>query len=493
MANNQFHRGLYPMQFSNRYSQLGNAFYKRVLPTPVAKPELLLWNKPLAEELNLQKSMGAERDLLSQYFSGNTLPKGADAIALAYSGHQFGHLNPQLGDGRAHLLGEITNNNQLCEIQLKGSGPTPWSRRGDGRCALGPALREFIMSEAMYYLGVPTSRCLAVVATGENVYRETAQPGAVVTRVASSHIRVGTFQYFALRDDQQSLDALLNFAVDRHFPELKQTRENPALEFLQAVLNKQIMLLVHWMRVGFIHGVMNTDNVAISGETLDFGPCAMMGIYHPQRVFSSIDTHGRYAFANQPNVALWNMARLAECLLPQIDTDEAKAIAKVEALLEQFGPQFEAAHLAMMANKLGLANADEKVKTLIDDFLTILQKQQLDYHQTFLDLQYSLSDTEKADTLRTTFGAWYQTWENKIKSRNPESVSNMMTETNPRVIPRNHHLEAVLKKAESETNLQAVDSFLEVLRSPYRDLPNTQKYAPLPEDGDKHYRTFCGT
>jgi uncharacterized protein YdiU (UPF0061 family) len=303
---------LLAMKFSNTYAQLGDAFFKRVLPAPVADPLLLLWNDELAKSLNLDQSLRDDPGLKAQIFSGNQLPEGADSMALAYSGHQFGQLNPELGDGRAHLLGEVLDNtNQRVDIQLKGSGPTPFSRRGDGRCALGPALREYIMSEAMYFLGVPTSRCLAVVATGESVYRERSKPGAVVTRVAASHIRVGTFQYFAIRKDIESLTALLDYTIKRHFPEIDLAADDRTLQFLEAVMKKQITLIVEWMRVGFIHGVMNTDNTAISGETIDFGPCAMMGAYNPGAVYSSIDTQGRYAFGNQPNIAIWNITRLA--------------------------------------------------------------------------------------------------------------------------------------------------------------------------------------
>ncbi|MBL4827727.1 MAG: YdiU family protein [Spongiibacteraceae bacterium] len=484
------------MPFSNSYSHLGNAFYKRVLPTPVSTPALLLWNHSLAKSLQLSDTLQNDRLLKAQYFSGNQLPDGADSMALAYSGHQFGHLNPQLGDGRAHLLGEVIDkNNKRLDIQLKGSGPTPFSRQGDGRCALGPAIREYMMSEALYYLSVPTSRCLAVVTTGEPVYRETAKPGAIVTRVASSHIRVGTFQYFAIRKDLTSLNLLLDYTIDRHYPELNQSTENKAIALLKNVIEKQIILIVQWMRIGFIHGVMNTDNTAISGETIDFGPCAMMGAYHPGTVYSSIDKQGRYAFGNQANIALWNMTRLAECLLPLINNDEKTAISLVEPHLKQFTEQFESAYFDMLANKLGLSDIEANDAVVIKQLLTLMQDNKLDYTQTFTLLTQSLSDETIAESMKTELGSWYQSWREIVeKPNNNINISKtLMKKNNPVVIPRNHHVEAVLTACEENENSQAADDFLEVLRSPYTPLPNTKNYQDLPLDGDKGYRTFCGT
>ena len=488
------------MNFSNSYSKLGEPFFKRTLPTPVEEPRLLLWNDELAERLNIDESLRNNPDLKAQFFSGNTLPEGADSIALAYSGHQFGHLNPQLGDGRAHLLGELLDRNkQRVDIQLKGSGPTPFSRQGDGRCALGPALREFIMSEAMFYLGVPTSRCLAVVATGEPVYREGPKPGAVVTRVAASHIRVGTFQYFSIRNDRASLTALLDYTINRHFPEIDSKADdnidNKAMKFLDAVMREQITLVVEWMRVGFIHGVMNTDNTAISGETIDFGPCAMMGAYNPGTVYSSIDTQGRYAFGNQPNIALWNITRLAECLLPLINSDEKKAIASVEPLLISFNKRFEKAYFEMLGSKLGMTDITQDDHALIQQLLETMQTQQLDYTQTFIDLTQSL-DSEISDSpLQQSLGDWLGGWRARLDNSKGsiQAAQSLMKEKNPIVIPRNHHIEAVLKACEDNDNTQAADDFLRVLRSPYNELESTKNYQDMPGDGDAGYHTFCGT
>jgi uncharacterized protein YdiU (UPF0061 family) len=484
------------LKFSNSYILLGDAFFKRVSPTPVSKPELLFWNSNLAETLQLSPSLQTDAALQAQYFSGNQLPEGAESIALAYSGHQFGQLSPQLGDGRAHLIGEVLDkHDHRFDIQLKGSGSTPFSRRGDGRCALGPAMREYIMSEAMHFLAVPTSRCLAVVTTGEPVYRETLRPGAVVTRVAASHIRVGTFQYFAIRNDIESLTTLLDYAINRHYPEINIAPENKALQFLEAVIAKQITLVVEWMRVGFIHGVMNTDNVAISGETIDFGPCAMMGIYDPNTVYSSIDTQGRYAFGNQPSITLWNMTRLAECLIPLIGNDEKAAIAIVEPLLMQFSQQFEQAYFKMLANKLGLAEIEPSDRVFIVELLETMKNKQWDYTQMFTDLTQSLDDENLANELKQTLGDWYDTWRLHVghSQQEIEIAKAIMKTHNPVVIPRNHHVESVLKACEETGSTQAADDFITVLRSPYNELANTSNYQDLPVDDDRDYHTFCGT
>ena len=484
------------MKFSNSYIHLGDAFYQRVLPTPVPKPELLFWNDKLAENLQISESLQNNAVLKAQFFSGNQLPEDAESIALAYCGHQFGHLSPQLGDGRAHLIGEVLDQkNHRFDIQLKGSGPTAFSRQGDGRCALGPAIREYIMSEAMYFLAVPTSRCLAVVTTGESVSRETLKPGAVVTRVASSHIRVGTFQYFAIRNDIASLTALLDYAINRHYPEINIAPENKAVQFLEVVIAKQIALVVEWMRVGFIHGVMNTDNVAISGETIDFGPCAMIGIYDPHTVYSSIDTKGRYAYGNQPNITLWNMTRLAECLLPLISNDEKAAIAIVEPLLMQFNQQFEHAYFKMLANKLGLTEIAPSDQIFIAELLEIMKNKRLDYTQLFTDLTQSLDDDNLAHKLKDKLGDWYDRWKvySGASQENMNIAKALMQTNNPVVIPRNHHVESILKACEETGNTQAADDFLTVLRSPYNEITNTIHYQDVPMDDDRNYRTFCGT
>jgi len=484
------------MKFSNTYSQLDSAFYQRIAPTKVAEPQLLLWNKNLASDLLIDEKITQDQNLLAQYFSGNLIPDGAEPMALAYSGHQFGHFNPNLGDGRAHLLGEIiASDNKRFDIQLKGSGPTQFSRQGDGRCAIGPAVREYIMSEAMFALGVPTSRCLSVVITGEPVYREQAMPGAVVTRVASSHIRVGTFQYFAAQGDLESLITLTDYTINRHFSHIDINAEDKIEQFLVCAIDKQIELIVAWMRVGFIHGVMNTDNTAISGETIDFGPCAMMSHYHSGTVFSSIDKQGRYAFGNQPHIAQWNMARLAECLLLLVDANQEKALEKIEPLIIAFTDKFENAYFTMLANKLGLNEVAKEDHQFINELLEQMQKQELDYTNTFVKLSGSLTDTDIQNTLKQQFGDWYSNWLKMLadKNQSTQAAKKLMDKNNPLVIPRNHHVEAILAEYETSGQSTVIDDFLEVLRSPYQQLKQTSQFQDEPKDGDHQYRTFCGT
>jgi len=544
------------LKFSNTYIELGEQFFQRILPEKVASAGLLLWNEKLAKQLNFSNDLPLgsceEKALLAQYFSGNNILDGAEPIALAYSGHQFGHFNPQLGDGRAHLLGEVLDSNGIRrDIQLKGSGRTAFSRRGDGKCALAPALREYMMSEAMFALGVPTSRCLAVVSTGELINRGTAKAGAVVTRVASSHIRVGTFQYFASRGDLVSLTSLLDYTIDRHFPEINNSavsreddlQEQRLLAFLEQAIAKQITLVVAWLRVGFIHGVMNTDNTAICGETIDFGPCAMLGIYDENAVFSSIDEYGRYAFTNQAKIAQWNMARLADCLLPLLlecsdgkrdeksdksgysKEQESRAVAKVEAVIHQYTHKFEQAYYAMYANKLGLDAANSDNHDLIDGLLAIMQTKGLDYTQTFHRLTQSLTQSltgkVKAEALKNELGEWYETWLCALNSTNSavqhkvniqdkvniqvKAAQTLMSKSNPVVIPRNHHVEAILTRCEEAINDDSqqvaandsinhiVNEFLTVLQSPYQELDSTKNFQDTPEDGDQYYQTFCGT
>jgi uncharacterized protein YdiU (UPF0061 family) len=530
------------LKLSNSYIDLGEQFYQRVLPQKVNAPKLLLWNGELANNLSISNEEQRDHALLSQHFSGNELPEGSVSIALAYSGHQFGHFNPQLGDGRAHLLGEVIDKKGIRrDIQLKGSGQTPFSRRGDGKCALAPALREYIMSEALYALGVPTSRCLAVVSTGEVINRGVAKAGAVVTRVAASHIRVGSFQYFAARGDTNALKSLLNYTIERHFPEIDSPDlsnsemrgieneipfETRSLLFLEYAIDKQINVIVEWLRIGFIHGVMNTDNTAICGETIDFGPCAMMGSYDENTVFSSIDEYGRYAFGNQGKIGQWNMARLADCLLPLLieshdeensndddnsdDMDkEEQAIEKVKTVIHQYASKFDRAYYVMYAKKLGMNRASSVNKTLIDDLLVIMKEQKLDYTQTFHHLTQSLTDKIKEKEFNCQFGDWYEAWVAMLKEFEitKQEAKKLMAENNPVVIPRNHHIEALLGRCEQvvddseKTNAidkqviitNIVDEFLNVLRSPYIELEATKKYQVLAEDNDRYYQTFCGT
>ena len=367
--------------FDNSYSRLPNAFKENIKPVSVKSPELLLLNEKLASDLNLNFE-NITKDELSEIFAGNVLPKGSNSIAQAYAGHQFGHFT-MLGDGRATLLGEhLTNKKQRYDIQFKGSGKTSFSRNGDGRAALGPMLREYIISEAINYLNIPTTRGLAVVKTGEQVFREIPLPGAILTRVASSHIRVGTFQYIAAREHESELKIFFDYVINRHYPHLKDF-ENIALEFLKAVLDKQIDLVVNWMRVSFVHGVMNTDNMSISGETIDYGPCAFMDTYDPQTVFSSIDKMGRYAYCNQPIITKWNLARLAECLIPLIDTNQNKSIELATEIINSFEKKYEEKWMEMMRHKLGLSILDEKDKFLILDLLTWMHQHKADYTNTF--------------------------------------------------------------------------------------------------------------
>jgi len=506
------------LKFNNTYIGLGKPFYHRTLPQKVPAPELLLFNYSLANSLGLSNELQNDKALLSQYFSGNQLPDGAESIALAYSGHQFGHFNPQLGDGRAHLLGEVFDtDNVRRDIQLKGSGQTAYSRRGDGKCALAPALREYIMSEALFALNVPTSRCLAVVSTGEVINRGLTKTGAVVTRVAASHIRVGTFQYFAARGDIDSLTSLLNYTIDRHFPYLDQQSQEQEriLAFLSAVMDKQITLVVQWLRIGFIHGVMNTDNTAICGETIDFGPCAMLGNYDENAVFSSIDEYGRYAFANQGKIAHWNMARLADCLLPLLtkanDEEGAKnqqTLTQVESIIHQFSDKFDSAYFSMYGNKIGLTDVNANTKSLINELLAIMQTEVLDYTQTFHALTLSLTDDAILTDLKVKLGEWVNEWLAVLEksSFSIEQAQQLMQENNPVVIPRNHHIEAILERCEDSvitkektstasisTVEELVDEFLTVLRSPYIETEATKKYQDTAKDNDKYYQTFCGT
>lgn len=502
------------LRLSNQYHQLGKSFYQQSEPSTVAKPVLLLWNEPLAQALQIDYSAQQDSELLAQYFSGNQLIAGSKPIAQAYSGHQFGHFNPQLGDGRAHLLGDICDQQgQYWDVQLKGSGTSFFSRQGDGRCALGPALREYMMSEAMFALGVPTTRCLAVVATGEPVYRERPFAGAVVTRIATSHIRVGTFQFFAVRKDIESLKTLTSFAIKRHFPEVNiaacadadvsSLSSQNVLDFFAAVLNKQVSLIVSWLRVGFIHGVMNTDNTAISGETIDYGPCAMMNHFHSGTVFSSIDRNARYAFGNQSKIMQWNMARLADCLLPLVDEDEETSLTKITPLLQQFADDLQQRYFEMMVNKLGIAKLSEGDIELVNDLLAIMQDKQLDYTQSFVTLRDNLNQIEvdkviaqQSDLQSHETAEKWQSWLSRWYLRVAADVSGakeLMTKTNPLVIPRNHHVERILASTQENGDLSDLHDFLAVLQQPYDNLAQTHAYQDAPRDGDENYHTFCGT
>jgi uncharacterized protein YdiU (UPF0061 family) len=486
--------------FQNTYAALPAGFFARVAPTPVAAPRLIKLNRPLAVHL------GLDPDLLSspegtEILAGKRVPDGADPIAMAYAGHQFGHFVPQLGDGRAILLGEVIDADGVRrDIQLKGSGPTPFSRRGDGRAALGPVLREYIVSEAMAAMGIPTTRSLAAVMTGESVMRETILPGAVLTRVASSHIRVGTFQYFAARGDTEGVRQLADHVISRHYPEAAQA-ERPYHALLQGVIARQAALIARWLLVGFIHGVMNTDNSSISGETIDYGPCAFLDQYDPATVFSSIDEQGRYAYANQPRIALWNLTRLAECLLPLFSSDQDKAISEAQALLADFAEKFDAAYQAGLRAKLGLFTARDGDAALAQDLLSAMAQNQADFTLTFRWLGDAALDAAADSDVRSLFtdpGAydeWAVRWRQRLSEEPQDATArrNAMRKVNPAFIPRNHRVEAVIQAAMNNDDFAPFEELLTVLSKPYEDQPAFAAYAEPPLPDQRVLQTFCGT
>ena len=475
--------------FDNTYSKLSNTFKEEVKPTPVHNPELVVLNDQLAKDLNLDFSK-IEKKNLSQIFSGNTLPKGSATIAQAYAGHQFGHFT-MLGDGRAVLLGEhLVNNTNRYDVQFKGSGRTSFSRSGDGRAVLGPMLREYIISEVIHALKIPTTRSLAVVKTGEKVVRENLLPGAILTRVASSHIRVGTFQYIAAKQNIDDLNTLVDYTINRHYPEI-QSSKNKALDLLNLVMERQCKLVVNWMRVGFIHGVMNTDNMTISGETIDYGPCAFMDHYNPKTVFSSIDQLGRYSFSNQPPITKWNLSRFAECLIPLIDKSEDKAIQLASEIIDNFQNIYEEKWLNMMRDKLGLFGKSKDDKKLIDDLLTWMEKNKADYTNTFCYLMnVKIGNNSLYDDKE--FINWSKNWKNRISinGNSKEKSLELMKETNPIIIPRNHKVEEALKSA-NEDNLEVMNKLLSKFDNPYGEQKGIEDYQ-LPSLDD-NYQTFCGT
>ena len=475
--------------FDNTYSNLSNTFKENIKPTPVHNPELVTLNDELASTLNLDFSK-TDKKKLAEIFSGNSIPEETNTIAQAYAGHQFGHFT-MLGDGRAVLLGEhLVNNDNRFDIQFKGSGRTSFSRGGDGRAALGPMLREYIISEAIHSLNIPTTRSLAVVKTGEKVVRENLLQGAILTRVASSHLRVGTFQYIAATQNIENLNTLVDYTINRHYPEIK-TSNSKALDLLNLVMEKQCQLVINWMRVGFIHGVMNTDNMAISGETIDYGPCAFMDYYDPKTVFSSIDKFGRYAFSNQPPITKWNLARLAECLIPLIDKNEDTAIKSATDLIDNFQNIYEDKWLNMMRDKLGLFGEDKNDKKLINDLFNWMEKNKADYTNTFCNLMDVNSDEiYKNDD----FINWKNKWKKRSELNNStkEKQSKLMKSNNPIVIPRNHKVEEALAEAD-KGSLDKMKKLLAILKNPYNNQNNIEEYqAPAPSSNIK-YQTFCGT
>ena len=476
--------------FDNTYSRLSDIFKENIKPIAVKKPELVILNKDLAKDLNLDFTRTHE-DELSSLFTGNKLPEGSNSIAQAYAGHQFGHFT-MLGDGRAILIGEhLTQNNRRYDIQFKGSGRTSFSRNGDGRAALGPMLREYIISEAMHNLKIPTTRSLAVAKTGEKIMRDTLLDGAVLTRVAQSHIRVGTFQYLAASKKNDELKTLLEYVIKRHYPDIENSKNKP-LDLLETLINKQIDLVVNWMRVGFIHGVMNTDNMAISGETIDYGPCAFMDTYDPKTVFSSIDQMGRYAYCNQPVITRWNLSRFAECLIPLININQDKAINQATEIINTFEKKYEEKWLNMMRGKLGLFNENDKDKSLILDLLTWMHQKKLDYTNTFCHL---MNDEIKKDIKfeDENFQNWKIRWKERLRenSDNYQNYKKLMKTFNPIVIPRNHKVEEVLSEA-NQNNFEPLERLLEILKKPYNNQSDILDYQ-IPSSSNEKYQTFCGT
>jgi len=493
--------------FDNTYARDLQGFYAPCQPAKVREPILLFFNRGLADELRLGLD-GHDEAALAAIFSGNALPEGAQPIAQAYSGHQFGQFNPQLGDGRALLIGEVIDTRgRRRDIALKGSGRTPFSRRGDGKAAVGPMLREVLIGEAMHALGIPTTRALAVVSTGEPVYRERTLPGAILTRVAASHLRVGTFQYFAMHGTPESVRQLADYAIARHYPELPEG-ENRYLEFLRAVAERQAALVAQWMHVGFIHGVMNTDNMSIPGETIDYGPCAFMEAYDPRAVFSSIDEMGRYAYEAQPRIARWNLARLAEALLPLLSDDEGRAIELATGIIDDFMARYQHHWLLGLRAKLGLRaqavpNGDGVDTALGESWLDLLHAQQVDFTLAWR----RLSDAAEGDEapLRALFAGqpgldrWLERWRARCAEEDADEEATIaraerMRRVNPWLIPRNHRVEEALDAATDTGDLKPFEALLAALRRPFDEDPiHAQHAEPAPDDFMASFRTFCGT
>ncbi len=481
--------------FEHTYGEMPPHFFARVAPTPVRAPELLALNEPLARLLGLDpKELASPAGVAS--LSGNALPDGASPIALAYAGHQFGGFVPRLGDGRAILLGELVGTDGIRrDVQLKGAGPTPFSRGGDGRAALGPVLREYVVSEAMHALGVPTTRALAAVRTGEDVRRQTLLPGAVLTRVAASHLRVGTFQYFAAREDDEALAKLTGYALARHYPDAPHP-DGAALALLDAVMTAQARLVARWLGLGFVHGVMNTDNTSIAGETIDYGPCAFLDAFDPARTFSSIDQNGRYAFANQPRIAHWNVARLAEALLPLIDPDAERAVAKATAALEAFPARFEQAHTVELRRKLGLRTEDPADQELARELLVVMAKNHADYTNTFRALANAAlgDDARFGELAGEGADAWLGRWRARLATEalEPAARAGAIRAANPAFIPRNHRVEEMIGAA-TKGDLEPFRRLGRVLARPYDDQPGEAELAAPPGEEQWDYVTFCGT
>ena len=475
----------------NSYESLPEKFYSHVKPTPVRSPELVILNGTLAKELGLEAEELVNKESID-VFAGNQIPEGATPLAQAYAGHQFGHFT-MLGDGRAILIGEqLTPEGERFDIQLKGPGRTPYSRGGDGRAALGPMLREYIISEAMHALGIPTTRSLAVVTTGESVLRETRLPGAILIRVAASHLRVGTFQFAAQWGEDGDLKALADYTIERHYPECK-GEENPYLSLLTKVIKRQATLIAKWQLVGFIHGVMNTDNMTISGETIDYGPCAFMNEYDPATVFSSIDRQGRYAYGNQPYIGGWNLSRLADTMLPLIHEDEKQAVELAQNALAEYPEAFHQHWLSGMRAKLGIFQEETEDESLVKELLNLMHKHRADFTNTFRSL--TMEKLEGMELFKTEdFKKWFSAWQERLnrQEESREASLELMRKSNPFVIPRNHRVEAALEAA-SHGDLTVMQDLLKVLSNPYSYSPEQEEYCTLPDPAAGPYRTFCGT
>jgi uncharacterized protein YdiU (UPF0061 family) len=481
------------VKLSNSYIGLPEDFYQVINPLPVKSPKLIAFNEDLANDLSL--SMDPDEAL--KYFSGNSILDNTTPIALNYAGHQFGNFVHELGDGRATLLGEIEVEKERFDVQLKGSGPTKFSRQGDGRSALGPVVREYVISEAMHHLNIPTTRALAAVSTGEHVFREQIEPGGILTRIAKSHIRVGTFEYFASRQQWENVKILADYTIQRHFPEIREL-DNHYLELLKAVSSKQSKLIAKWMSVGFIHGVMNTDNFTISGETLDYGPCAFMDEYDPATVYSSIDHGGRYAFGNQPSIAAWNLASLAGCLISFIDNDSKKANELATKVLDDFSINTNQEILNVMCQKMGLDGNSDQHQTVLKDLLKIMIPNQADYTLSFRYLGQTLLDKDSLflDQFKEKekIKEWLSNWKLTVKELDldAEKMVKKMDSINPIYIPRNHNVDKAIKAA-YEDDLKPMNEILEALKDPFEENKKYSHLAIPPKDEEKILQTFCGT
>ena len=481
------------MKLSNSYIGLPEEFYQQIDPTPVKNPSLLIFNEELANSLNIELK---EDDKLN-FFSGNKIPKDSIPVALNYSGHQFGNFVHQLGDGRAILLGEVRNKNESYDIQLKGSGQTKFSRQGDGRSALGPVLREYILSEAMYHLGIPTTRSLAAVATGEHVVRDSFEPGGILTRVAKSHLRVGTFEYFASRQQWEDLKLLADFAIQRHFPKIRET-DNHYLELLKKVASNQSILIANWMSVGFIHGVMNTDNFTISGETIDYGPCAFLDEYHPGKVFSSIDQSGRYAYGNQPSISSWNLASLAGCLIAFIDKDSDKANELATEVLENYSIDTNQRILDLMCKKIGLDGSKKNNQEILRNLLKLMMDNESDFTITFRSLSDILLNN--FDNFLAQFhqkdevSGWINNWKSalNLENKNVGEIISNLNNTNPMYIPRNHQVQKAIEESYLG-NFKVLEEMLDVLKNPFQENVSLSHYSEAPSEQQRVTQTFCGT